>query len=45
MKKCPNCGEEVDDDLAEKGICIKCGEEFDPNEAEQNDAKDNETDE
>ena len=45
MKKCPNCGKEVDDDLAEEGICSNCGEEFNPEEAEENNAKENETDE
>ena len=35
MKKCPHCGEEMDEDLTEKGICSECGEEFDQNETEE----------
>jgi uncharacterized Zn ribbon protein len=35
MKKCPNCdAEDIDEDLAEEGICSECGEEFDADEAE-----------
>jgi rRNA maturation endonuclease Nob1 len=31
MKRCPNCHEEMDEDLAEEEICSECGEEFDEN--------------
>ena len=28
MKRCPNCEEEMDEDLAEEGICSECGLTF-----------------
>ena len=32
MKICPSCGGEMDEDLAELGICSECGEDVDPDE-------------
>ncbi len=37
MKRCPNCGEDMDEDLAEEGICSECGEEFDEDERTDDD--------
>ncbi len=37
MKRCPNCGEDMDEDLAEEGICSECGEEFDKDECTDDD--------
>jgi hypothetical protein len=35
MKCCPNCeADDIDEDLAEEGICSECGEEFDEEDAE-----------
>ncbi len=28
-KKCSHCNQEMDEDLAEEGICSECGEKFD----------------
>ena len=32
--KCPHCDAEMDEDIAQEGICSECGEEFDPNALE-----------
>ena len=29
MKTCPNCGNEMDETLAELNFCSECGDEFD----------------
>ena len=34
---CPNCGEEIEEELAMEGICGCCGKEFDPEELENED--------
>jgi len=28
MKNCPNCSEELDDDMLEEGVCSHCGQPF-----------------
>ncbi len=37
--KCPHCGKEMDEDLAQKGFCSKCEKEFNPNDLEEESAK------
>ncbi len=38
MKRCPNCGaDDMDEDLAEEGLCSECCEEFDKDEADDED--------
>ena len=39
MKRCPSCGEAMDEDLAEEDICSECGEEFDSDDVEEDDDK------
>ena len=34
---CPNCGEEMDDEVAAQGLCDHCGKEFDLNDVEKED--------
>jgi uncharacterized membrane protein YvbJ len=34
MKKCPNCGEHLEDESLESSLCLECGEGFDESEAE-----------
>lgn len=30
MKRCPNCSEEIRNDLAREGFCDHCGQDFEP---------------
>ncbi len=34
-KKCPNCGAEIDPDIAEEFVCSECGAEFMEQELEE----------
>ncbi len=33
--RCPHCDEEMDEDLAQEGICSECGDEFDESDLQR----------